>query len=389
MAAFRFPGDQFRGCTMHVHDNLWALRERWQAAQRDRGYVYQTWEWNHTWQQTIGQAQGVRPYVMELRDAAGRMLALWPMGIYRRGRLRVLDFLGDVVTDYRAPLYASAFVLDLQPAVFEALWRAMVRSVPGIDLVSLRRMPQTLEGESRRANPMARLAGTRHTENGYAARLPESMEAFRKRLPTRMVADMRRSARRLEEVAPVRIATHHDADARAAVFLALAEQKSRRWRESGSRDLFAEPGYLDFYRTLAFGPETRARVSLCSLSAGEEIVATHWGACYRGRHYWILPTYAAGEWSRYSSGRMLMAAMIERSIEEGCGIFDLTVGEEAYKRDWTDHTLPLYEWHHARTLAGRVVLARQRLRAWARNQPGLRRMVQRLRTLARRSTGGR
>lgn len=387
MAAFVFPGDQFRGCALHVHDSLPAVRQRWQAAQRDRGYVYQTWEWNHTWQQTVGQAQGVRPYVMELRDAGGRTLALWPMGIYRRDRLRVLDFLGDVVTDYRAPLFPTGFIPDLQPAVFEALWRAIVRSVPGIDMVSLRRMPQTLEGPGQPRNPMASLSGARHTENGYGARLPDSMDAFRKRLPTRMVADMRRSARRLEEVAPVHIIAQHEPDTSAPVYEALAKQKSRRWRESGSRDLFAEPGYLDFYRTLAFEPETGAHVSLCSLAAGGTIVATHWGACYRGRHYWILPTYAAGEWSRYSSGRMLMAAMIEWSIEHGCEVFDLTVGEEAYKREWTDHTLPLYEWHQARTLRGRVFLARQQLRAWARSQPALRTAVRKLRVLARRAGG--
>ena len=33
---------------------------------------------------------------------------------------------------------------------------------------------------------------------------------------------------------------------------------------------------------------------------------------------------------------------METSIDEGCTVFDFTVGDDAYKEDWTDVVLPLY-----------------------------------------------
>ncbi|WP_283771067.1 GNAT family N-acetyltransferase [Roseococcus pinisoli] len=83
------------------------------------------------------------------------------------------------------------------------------------------------------------------------------------------------------------------------------------------------------------------------------------------RSWRILPTYAAGEWMRFSCGRALMKAMIEWSIAQGFRIFDLTVGDEAYKKDWTDHSMPLYAWQQGVTLPGRGFLVLQGIRAWA------------------------
>lgn len=384
-SAFVFPalpGDPFRGCTLYVHETLAQAREPWRQVMDDGlGYVFQTWEWNDAWQNTIGRAQGVRPRIVDVRDATGRTVALWPLAIYRRSRLRVLDFLGDVVSDYRAPVLSAAFVAALPDGAFNALWQAILRSLRGVDMVALRRMPEHLEGPGGVINPMARLPGALHAENAYAARLPADMDAFRKRLSSKKLGDMRRLLRQLEAVAPVRFTEVTDASALPATMQALARQKSRRWRESGSRDLFEEPGYLDFYRALAFDPGTGAEVVVNSMHAGDEVVAAHWGARYRGRYYWILPTYAAGDWMRYSCGRALMGHMIAWSIAHGDQVFDLTVGEEAYKKDWADHVLALYEWSQALTLPGRAFLAGRDAKAWARRQGWLRRLVRRLKGL--------
>ncbi|WP_157666732.1 GNAT family N-acetyltransferase [Bordetella genomosp. 13] len=381
-STFRFPtlpGDPFRGFTLQVHEALEPVRDAWrQVLQDGAAYVFQTWEWNRAWQATIGRAQGVQPRIIEVRDAQQRPVAIWPLGIYRRCRLRVLDFLGDAVSDYRAPALAADFVATLPPNAFEALWRAIVRSIRDIDLIVLRRMPAQLEADGEPVNPMVRLPGARHTENAHATRLPDCVETFRKGLSSQRLSTMRRKLRRLEEVAPVRITLRHDEGTLPPVMQALAQQKSRRCRETGVRDLFAETGYLDFYRELAFEPGTGADVVVSSIQAGDTVVAAHWGACYRGRLYWILPTYEEGDWTRYSCGRALLNAVIEWGIEHRMEVFDMTVGDESYKKDWADHSLPLYEWRQAVTWQGRGALVAQDVKVWARSKPWVRNVTMRL-----------
>src|SRR5690606_32769370 len=151
--------------------------------------------------------------------------------------------------------------------------------------------------------------------------------------------------------------------------------------ETGSRDLFAEPAYLDFYGSIAKDDTAKAWVNLCSISVGEATVAAHWGLHFRNRYYWILPTYEAGAWLKYSCGSVLQLSTLEWAHQQGFSVFDFTVGDESYKLQWTNEHLPLYRWQRARTLKGRLYLMGTRLKERARATPTLRRFVRGLKHL--------
>jgi CelD/BcsL family acetyltransferase involved in cellulose biosynthesis len=156
-----------------------------------------------------------------------------------------------------------------------------------------------------------------------------------------------------------------------------------RWRETGSHDVFAEPGYLDFYRGLAADcGGTEGWVQVSALFVGEDIVATHWGMAHGRRFYWIMPGYEDGEWGRYSVGRVLMDAVVQDCIARGFALFDLTVGDEAYKTQWADHELALASFEAGVSWRGKGVVALRRLlraaKEKARSHRGLRNLVRRL-----------
>lgn len=365
------------GTQLIIHEGLSSAREAWaDALAHGVAYGFQAFEWADAWQRTIGQAEGVRALVAELRDAGGRTVMLWPLAIHREGRLRVLRFLGGVVTDYNAPIMDPMFVQQFAAGAIDRLWDAVLRALPRVDLVWLRRMPALIEGV---VNPMTQLAQSRHTENAYAATLPDTAEAFKASRSPKHFADARRQLRRLNEIAPVVMVERALGDQAKELTAVMAVQKSRRWHESNGRDLFAEPGYLDFYQSLAAGPLAWSDTAVCGLQVGQTTVATHWGIIFRGRHYWLMPGYEAGEWGKFSSGRLLMQHMIDWSIAQGLTVFDLTVGDEDYKKAWADHTLDLHEWVSPRTPAGWVPVLKRRARDWARTQPALVKLVRRLR----------
>ncbi|KAB0609135.1 GNAT family N-acetyltransferase [Castellaniella defragrans] len=369
------------GLRIALHADLAPLESAWRALlPRCDCSAFQTWAWNRAWQDCIGEAQGVRPRILLLRDADGRVLGLFPLGLYRRGGLRVLAFLGDVVSDYRMPLLARDWIAGVPAGAFAGLWRECLALIAEADVVLLERMPAGFDG---RPNPMAALAGAEHVENAWLARLPASAEAYRAQRSRKMLADNRRNMRRLQDQGACSHTPAHAPDAADAVLAELFRQKSRRWRETGSRDLFADPAYRAFYGTLTRDELAGGLVSLCSLRAGRALVATHWGLAFRGRYYWILPGYTGGELARYSPGRLLLQAQIEWAIGQGFEVFDLTVGEEAYKKAWAGDSLPLYRWRQARTFKGHLFLCAGRLKEAARNIRWLRRGIRRLRQLRR------
>jgi CelD/BcsL family acetyltransferase involved in cellulose biosynthesis len=61
------------------------------------------------------------------------------------------------------------------------------------------------------------------------------------------------------------------------------------------------------------------------------------------------------------------------AIERGCGIFDFTVGDERYKREWCDTEIKLYDHVSAATWRGALVttalLAKRGVKRWIKQTP--------------------
>ncbi|WP_034291976.1 GNAT family N-acetyltransferase [Herbaspirillum sp. RV1423] len=365
------------GVAICVHTAFEQVEARWRAAQTDcASYGFQAYDWLATWQRTLGQRQGWEVLLVELTDADDRTLMLLPLGRRRKYGLRIAGFLGGEITDYNAPLLRA----DFDVSGFAALWPVIVRLLGGVDVFRARRMPQHIEGV---ANPMVALTGMRQTEQAHAATLTVGYEAFQKQRSAKMFADTRRQLRRLGELGTVQLLVDTPAPQRVEVVAAMARQKARRWNETGSRDLFAEEGYLAFYQHLAAHGLGGGAIVVSALYVDEHLVATHWGMCYGKRFYWLMPGYQDGEWARYSAGRILLDAVLRHCIDSGLEIFDLTVGDEAYKLQWADHSLLLYAGQQGHSLRGKLVVALdeayRRLRAQARGNERLRGLVRRLR----------
>ena len=352
----------------------------WRAAgAKCTGYVFQTFEWQAAYQATIGQAEGVLPVIVLVSGRDGEPLLLLPLGIYRQGALRVLRFLGGAVTDYGAPLVAPGFT-ERFGADFAALWRAILDQMPPFDLVWLRRMPQTVEDEP---NPLISLGGATHTRDAYAAHVPATLDAFRTARSAKLFSDGRRQRRRLGEIAALTLEMPMADAAALDTVTAMVRQKSRRYTESGVPDIFARPGYREFYERLTEGPLRLDGVHVSRLCVGDTVVATHWGVLFRNRLYWLMPTYEGGEWQRFSCGRLLLESAFEWCIAHGVKVLDLTVGDERYKLDWADHSLALYEYRLPRSLKGAAYVGFQRARDGLKRNERLRGAAQSLRALVR------
>ena len=114
--------------------------------------------------------------------------------------------------------------------------------------------------------------------------------------------------------------------------------------------------------------------SFCGNAVLEEMI---WGLRDRGRFLYLMVGWSAGDWGKLSVGRIMVEELIGEAIAQGDSVFDLTVGGEAYKLDWSDTRMPLLRWERALTWRGHAWLAARRAKAVARRQPWLRRLLRR------------
>ena len=335
-ALVRSPNDY----SIEVHETLEAAEKDWRHLEQEGEYfAFQTYFWVKSWHELIGTKLGVSPQVVVLRTPDGEAAMVIPLGIRRERGLRHLSFLAHDLSDYQGPLMAKG-VGERVAGDFAALWSKVISRLPSVDLINFRRMPNVIGNAP---NPFVQLQGATQTERAYAAHLPPSFEEFLKGKRKAIHRDSLRKLRRLAEIGEVAFEIVKDPGKIEKVVEIMAYQKGPNYIQSLGFNWFVSmPEAKAFYARIGAMQSGHLHGHVSIMTVGGVVVSTHVGMVSRDRFYMLLPSYAGGEWYKYSTGRLLLEHLMKTSIDDGCAVFDYTVGDDAYKKDWTDIVLPLY-----------------------------------------------
>lgn len=341
-----------------IHEDLAAAAPTWCAFEREAdGTVFQTYAWLSLWQRHIGAPLGVRPAIVEV-EQGGATLALFALAVRHLGAVRELTWLGSALCDYNGPLLAREFSLRIDRARFCALWDEIVRRLQAnarlrFDLVHLNRMPERIGAQH---NPFLYLPCAVNPSGAYLTALGADWESFYR--AKRSSATRRRDRtkrKRMADLGTVRFVTPADEDGARAALDTLMRQKARSFARMGVANLFARPGHADFYRALATDPATRPIVHVSRLDVGDTPAAVNLGLLHRGRYYYLLASYDDGDVSRFGPGAAHLRELMGYAIARGCRVFDFTIGDERYKREWCDIKITLYDHIAAATPRGALI----------------------------------
>jgi CelD/BcsL family acetyltransferase involved in cellulose biosynthesis len=358
--------------TLSVAFDLAKVEPEWRLFQQHADCtVFQAFEWLTQWQRHVGAPAGAQPVIVMGRRNDGTLLFILPMAVVKRGSLRQLTFLGHDLCDYNAPLLAVDFSEVVPEAEFPQLWEEIIAAIQAanqaaFDLVLLDKMPETIGSKP---NPFLALNTTLHPSGAYSTRLAADWEAFY--LDKRSSATRRRDRtkrKRLSEHGEIMLVTPDDPHDLDLTFETLVAQKRRQFARMGVPDLFDRPGYLDFFRAVASEEKARRLAHVSRLQVGPEFAAVNFGLEFRRRYYHILASYDEGEVSRFGPGVIHLHELMKYAIGRGCREFDFTIGDEPYKREWSDRELQLYDYvapvtSRGTLAAGRIILMRRAKRA--------------------------
>jgi CelD/BcsL family acetyltransferase involved in cellulose biosynthesis len=354
------------GVNLRVHSDLDAVSDEWKAFERRADHtVFQSFDWLATWQREIGTRNGTIPAIVLGHDVDGEFLFILQLAIETHGLTRRLVWLGSQLCDYNAPLLAEHFSGRMSAERFVLAWRDAVRLLRAnphlrFDLIDLQKMPEMIGAQR---NPFLDLQAfdfpiLDHPSGAYVANLDRDRETFyaaKRSSATRKKE--RKQLRQLAEHGEVRFVDVTDRDEIARTLETLFSQKARAFSRMGVDDLFERPGRRDFFRAIAADPALREIVHVSRLDVGATITATNVGLKFRGCYYLILSSYDDGDLSRFGPGRAHLHELLRYAIDNGLQQFDFTVGDEPYKRDWSDTELRLYDHVAAVTLRGSLATA--------------------------------
>lgn len=296
-----------------------------------------------------------------------RTVALLPLAIRGRwGALRIATMLGTASSNSDWLIALPEFKPD--PPTLRRLLHRICEAAGGADLVTLYNQPERWRGMN---NPVLALNKALGASNIYVATIAATPVPYiDHRLSTKRRNNIRRGMRRLEELyGPVRTVRVNDLPTLEAAHRAFLEQRGARFAEMGVRNIFAEDGFVRFFRQLAAAGFGQRRPALClhALFAGEEIVATCWGAMAGDHYSQYINSTSSGPAAQYSLMAILNGMVMDDLTQSGIQTMDMGLGDFAYKTEWTQSE-PVFHSVIAMTRRGQLAAGFSGLQAVVKRQ---------------------
>ncbi|WP_457797011.1 GNAT family N-acetyltransferase [Methylocystis sp. S23] len=368
-----------------VFTHLSDARKDWaELSSRATISPYQSFFFVEAWADTVGRAEGARPFIIVAREESGRPRALLPLCVHKRAGFDIALFLGGRESNFNLPLLDPDARYDQRGMRALLIEGARAADRPP-DLIYLRNQPRRFENVD---NPLAFREARPSASYAYGATLPSRVEDLAARLSKDTRKKLKKKEARLAEMGELAY-EHRAGGARAVEILsALMRQKSARFSDIGVGRRFGGLGLDDLLDRLN-GETGDGGLELHALSVGGRIVATYAGIVRGGRFSAMLNSFEMEEAvARSSPGDLLLHAVMRDLVSRGMAYFDLGAGEARYKSAVCDETIELSDFIQpisARGVAAAPLFsAFLRLKRRVKQSPALSRAYYRARRLASR-----
>jgi CelD/BcsL family acetyltransferase involved in cellulose biosynthesis len=326
-------GSRVRVRPIERFDGLEALAGEWNAlAERAQtSTIFQTYEFHASWWTAC--AANARPRVL-VAEADGRVLGIAPLVLVEASlfgtKRRVLQFIGARSFDYtdfiapadRGDVLAALVAATIAQSDYDVLYlRDIPSESPSIGML------ETLAGEHRRAIDVRTLypAPTRIFNDAAADRqLPQKKS-------------LKRHYNALRKRGRVEFRNCQAAAEVAGYLETFFEQHVARRDATQSPSVFVDPAQRELFRELVRRIAPRSWLLFSVLLLDDKPVAMHFGFEYGGRLTWYKPSFDLA-YARESPGEVLIKYLLEYALERKVRELDFTIGEEAFKYRFANHT---------------------------------------------------
>jgi len=279
------------------------------------------------------------PLIAVISDAAtGRDIAVVPMMSHVRRGIRVVEFADLGISDNNAPILACDATFDAADtrAIDTALVDALRALPDGFDLLRLKKMPAHVGGKPNPLVSLGRIGSC--SVNGNLVLMGDDYADYRASLRRLQLPRCWRVFNRLGS-ARFEIATDV---ARARELLDVMDvQQEERMRQLGSPFVLNDDVHAGFYREVARQGVAEGYAVISALVCDKGIVATTLGVRYGATYFLLRISHTGKTWANFSPGLLVTERTMEALHAQGVRRFDLSIGNQDYKRRLGAEQVPL------------------------------------------------
>lgn len=288
------------------------------------------------------------------------------------GPLRIARFMGGCHANGNFPATDPAWLAQASRAALETLFHALTQFRPAIDALLLDRLlPESDALPVPHANPLLVLSPSVSPDISLALNLSAGFEAFITRPEGRgKHKRYRAQARKLAAAGACRRIEAGTPEQVDRLLEAFFDMKAARFASMGISDVFAPANVRSFFRNL-FAESLREPSPpfvLHGLEVAGKLRAITGSSRCGNRLTCEFGSIAQDELDHLSPGNFLFFDNIREAGEQGYTVYDFSIGDEPYKRQWCDIEIRYLETIIPLTAAGKAyaLAYRQQARLKAR-----------------------
>ena len=325
-----------------------SLKIIWKDFEKESvNYCFQSYDWFENWINNYRVNNNNFLLCTTVVRYKSRVICIFPFEIEKKFKFRILKWAGDKHADYFSPLLSKDFVFDKE--TFSNIYKKVFNVIKNIDVIYLIKQPEYIHEIK---NPFIEFLKNFVDSKTYNILLPRKWEYYKKQiLKKEFHLQNLRKKRSLKKLGNLKFKIYNDKNEKISILNELFTQKNIRLSTKGIEDTLKLKD-LEFYKKFEKESFNNIKTHLSSLILDDELIAIHWGIIYKKRFYYLLLSMKEDQLKKYSPGRLLIALLIRWTISKKLEVFDFTLGDESYKKSWSNTNSYLFNYVESKSLKG-------------------------------------
>ncbi|MCH9766128.1 MAG: GNAT family N-acetyltransferase, partial [Alphaproteobacteria bacterium] len=309
-------------------DNFSQAYEAWRHLEKVSDHSpFQKFEWLQSYYTTFDSGDETELAIMVGENEDGVPVALLPLCIRKRWGVRTLEWIGQHLNDYNAPIVASQLLGDGDRFATAQAWDDIIARIGGVDVISLLRQPCVLSGMQ---NPFAHFSSDIEASSAHALKLGSDWPSFAKSTFSKStLRRLKEKSRKLSKQGHVSYTWHRSQEDRDQAVSRILEWKCQQLVATGARNAFEDRRSTEFLTRAADSCGDALQIITLDLD-GFPIAGIITLTAGNGPIIYVM-AYDQGPHSRSSPGMILLHHVIETAINDNQKMLDFSVGDEPYK----------------------------------------------------------
>lgn len=254
-------------------------------------------------------------------------VAIFPLEIKSYRKIKILQWLGSKQSDYCCPIIKNDIFKNHQK--FEIIWKKILKEIENFDIIYLNKQPEYIE---KTLNPFVQFLKNSFHSKVYQIELSKIDNNLSYIKNKKFTSEFKRTKKKLTENYQVEFQNYFLANQIDLIDKIIKKKITSLEKKRISH--LVNNNVINFNENLSKTYPDKLVAGV--LKIDNEIIAANIGIIENRRFYYLVPVIFSDKYSSFSPGKLLIYKLIDWSKNNKVDSFDFGIGDETYKKYWSN-----------------------------------------------------